>query len=98
MDKKERQELFPGKDTRTKHAVVTGDGGGGIQSMNQSHNKDGSMSVGSSLTTQGLAGWSKSPSGKEFDLPQDSNKKICIKKIKKLYKNPKPSGVLTKSN
>jgi hypothetical protein len=76
MAGKDKEDLFPGKNTKIKHSTVSGDGGGGIQFKNLPHNKDGSMGVGGGLTTKGFAGWSKSPAGKEFDLPQDSGKKV----------------------
>lgn len=48
-----------------------GMGASGIQSRNV-HPVDNSTSQGGTLATKGSAGWSSTPQGKEFDIPDDS--------------------------
>ena len=53
-----------------------GGSGNGIFSKNSPHCKDNSTSTsGASLNIKGTPGWSSSPPGKEFDLPEKRNKK-----------------------
>jgi len=88
VNKSRKRPLMMGKnpldqDLRKRQPGGDGAGGGGIYQKNSPHFSDNSMSTAgnSSWSKRGVAGWSSSPPGKEFDLPYKENEEeISIEK------------------